>query len=139
MNQIDIVDHIWQCVRDIEVDRIDHGINALEDEKLCTEIAKRGLGLTVCPVSNRFVVQSLTSSEIKKMLQKNMKVGINSDDPGYFRAYLSDNFLALINETEFSLNEIRQLNYNAFETSWLSQERKDEYLKQIDEFGRPWF
>jgi len=139
VNQIDIVDHIWQCVRDIEVDRIDHGINALEDDKLCSEIVKKGLGLTVCPVSNRFVVQSLTSSEIKKMLKKKMKVGINSDDPGYFRAYLSDNFFALIDEAEFSLSEIRQLNRNAFETSWLSQERKHDYLKQIDEFGEAWF
>ena len=134
VNQIDIVDHIWQCLNDIQVDRIDHGINSLEDEKLCEEIANRGLGLTICPVSNRFVVQSLTSKEIKSMLQKGMKATINSDDPGYFRAYLTDNFLALTDEAEFSREEIRQLNANAFETSWLSSERKAHYLAQVNSF-----
>jgi adenosine deaminase len=135
VNQVDIVDHIWQCLNDIGVDRIDHGINSLEDEKLCEEIAKRGLGLTICPVSNRFVVQSLTSTEIKLMLQKGMKATINSDDPGYFRAYLTDNFLALTDEAEFSREEIRQLNANAFETSWLSPERKAHYLAKVNSFN----
>jgi len=135
VNQADIVDHIWQCVNDIEVDRIDHGINALEDDNLCEEIAKRGLGLTICPVSNRFVVQSLTSREIKTMLGKGMKATINSDDPGYFRAYLTDNFLALVDEATFSRDEITQLNANAFDVSWLETSRKASYLEQVRAFA----
>lgn len=134
VNQIDIVDHIWQCVNDIQVDRIDHGINSLEDDALCDEIVKRGLGLTVCPVSNRFVVQNLTAKEIKSMLSKNMKVTINSDDPGYFRAYLTDNFLALVDDTPFSVDEIKQLNRNAFDVSWLDAKRKQHYLGLVDNF-----
>ena len=135
VNQVDVVDHIWQCLDDINVDRIDHGINCLEDEKLCEEIIKRGLGLTICPVSNRFVVQSLTSQEIKSMLAKGMKATINSDDPGYFRAYLTDNFLALVDEAEFSKDEITRLNSNAFEVSWLPEERKSHYLELIRKFS----
>ena len=134
VNQVDIVDHIWQCLDDIEVDRIDHGINSLEDEKLCQEISSRGLGLTVCPVSNRFVVQSLTSQEIKAMLARRMKVSIHSDDPGYFRAYLTDNYLALIEEAEFSRAEIMQLNRHAFETSWLEDEQKQGYLERLQRY-----
>lgn len=134
VNQEDIVDHIWQCVNDIQVDRIDHGINSLEDEALCDAIVAKGLGLTVCPVSNRFVVQNLTTAEIKTMLQKNMKVTINSDDPGYFRAYLSDNYLALVDEVEFQLSEIKQLNKNAFEVSWLDADKKAHYLELAEAF-----
>ena len=135
VNQVDIVDHIWECVNDIQVDRIDHGVNSLEDDALCNKIVEKGLGLTVCPVSNRFVVQNLTTSEIKIMLKKNMKVTINSDDPGYFRAYLTDNFLALIDEVDFDLDEIKQLNKNAFDVSWLEPERKAHYLKMAEEFA----
>lgn len=135
VNQVDIVDHIWQCLRDINVDRIDHGINSLEDEALCDEIVKRNLGLTVCPISNRFVVQSLTSQEIKTMLGKGMKVTINSDDPGYFRAYLNDNFLALIEEVTFDQEEITRLNLNAFEVSWLAENSRDRYMEQVQNFS----
>lgn len=135
VNQPDIVSHIWQCLDDVKVDRIDHGINALEDEHLCEEITKRNLGLTICPVSNRFVVQSLTSQEIKLMLRKRMKATINSDDPGYFRAYLNDNFLALIEEATFTQAEIMQLNINAFEVSWLTSDRKEYYLDRVRSFS----
>ena len=47
--------HIRQTLEDIGVERIDHGVNALEDEALCREIVRRGLALTVCPISNKCI------------------------------------------------------------------------------------
>lgn len=61
VNQKDIHEHMWECLNEINVDRIDHGVNCLDQDDLAQEIVRRGMGLTVCPVSNRFVVQSLTS------------------------------------------------------------------------------
>ena len=133
VNQKDIVDHIRQCLDLIEVDRIDHGVNALEDAALCTEIARRGLGLTVCPVSNRFVVQNLTGDEIRQMLAKGMKATINSDDPAYFRAYMNENLKALADEASFTQEELLTLTRNSFEVSWLSDERKAAYLERLDQ------
>lgn len=135
VNQKDIVAHMWECLNDIEVDRIDHGVNALEDEAMCTEIVRRGLGLTVCPVSNRFVVQSLTASEIRSMLQKGMKATVNSDDPAYFRAYMNDNLIALQEEGDFSKDEILTLTQNAFEVAWLTPERKSHYLQSLKQYA----
>lgn len=132
VNQDDSVQHIRDCVHGVQVDRIDHGVNALEDVELCAAIRERGLGLTVCPVSNRFVVQSLTSQEIRDMLARGMKVTINSDDPAYFRAYLNENFIALQQEGDFSRDELLQLARNAFEVSWLSEKDKAGFLEKID-------
>jgi adenosine deaminase len=135
VNQDDSVQHIRDCVHSVQVDRIDHGVNALEDVELCAAIRERGLGLTVCPVSNRFVVQSLTSQEIRDMLARGMKVTINSDDPAYFRAYLNENFIALQQEGDFSRDELLQLARNAFEVSWLSPLQRAGYLKQLDVYA----
>ncbi len=135
VNQKDILEHIRECLELIDVDRIDHGVNCLEDEALVKEIVKRGLGLTVCPVSNRFVVQSLTSSEIRTMLAKGIKATINSDDPAYFRAYMNDNFIALAEEGNFSKAEIIQLSQNAFDIAWLSEDRRQHYLEQLHRFA----
>ncbi|WOJ96309.1 adenosine deaminase [Congregibacter brevis] len=132
VNQKDILEHIEECLDLIKVDRIDHGINALEDDALCTEIARRGLGLTVCPVSNRFVVQNLTGDEIRKMLSKGMKATINSDDPAYFRAYMNENFMALVEDADFSKDEITTLTRNAFEVSWMSDSKKSAYLSRLE-------
>ena len=133
VNQKDILAHIRECLELIEVDRIDHGINALEDEAVCAEIARRGLGLTVCPVSNRFVVQNLTGKEIRDMLSRGMKVTINSDDPAYFRAYMNENLQALVDDADFTREELRQLTCNAFEVSWLPEEQKQAFLSRVEQ------
>ena len=46
VDQQDAVNHIWKAIRDIGVQRIDHGVNAHEDQQLCDEIKRRSLALT---------------------------------------------------------------------------------------------
>ncbi len=134
VNQQNTLVHIGQCLDDIVVDRIDHGVNSLESDELCEAIKAKGLGLTVCPVSNRFVVQSLTSNEIRTMLDKGMLATINSDDPAYFRAYLNENLVELQREGSFSSEEIATLVGNAFRVAWLSDSEKIAYLTQLGDY-----
>lgn len=134
VNQQNSLLHIRQCLETIEVDRIDHGVNSLEDPALCEMIRERGLGLTVCPVSNRFVVQDLTALQIRRMLQLGMLATINSDDPAYFRAYVNENLLALHDEGGMSRDEIVQLVKNSFVVAWLDNESRAKHLSQVDEY-----
>lgn len=131
VNQDNTLMHMGQVLDDIDVDRIDHGINSLESEALCAKIKAKGLGLTVCPVSNRFVVQSLTSKEIREMLDREMCVTINSDDPAYFRAYLNENYFELQEEGNFSADEIVTLVKNGFTASWLKDDEKMAYIGKV--------
>jgi len=134
VDQQDSVAHIRQCVDEIGVDRIDHGVNALEDAGLCAEIKRRGLAFTVCPVSNGFVTDGTKSSEIKRMLDQGLRVTVNSDDPAYFGGYMTENLLAVHREVGLSKGELVQLARNAFEASWLPRSRKDAYLSELDAF-----
>jgi adenosine deaminase len=131
VNQNNTLEHIRQVLHDIGVDRIDHGINSLEDPALCDIIRERGLGLTVCPVSNRFVVQNLTAAEIRRMLELGMRATVNSDDPAYFRAYINENLHALHEEGRLSREEIVQLVRNAFTVAWLDEARRGVYLDRL--------
>ncbi|MEM8547921.1 MAG: adenosine deaminase, partial [Pseudomonadota bacterium] len=45
VDQENTVSNIWDVVTKVEADRVDHGVNSLEDEALCAEIVTRGLGL----------------------------------------------------------------------------------------------
>ena len=134
VNQQNTLIHIGQCLDEIVVDRIDHGVNSLESDELCEAIKAKGLGLTVCPVSNRFVVQSLTSKEIRTMLDKGMLATINSDDPAYFRAYLNENLVELQREGNFSSEEIATLVGNAFRVAWLPNSEKIAYLSKLGDY-----
>jgi adenosine deaminase len=134
VNQENTLAHIHQCLHTIGVDRIDHGVNSLEDSALSATIAERGLGLTICPVSNRFVVQSLTAAEIRRMLSLGIRATVNSDDPAYFRAYLNENLQALQDEGGLTRDEIVQLVSNAFTVAWIDQTRRASYLDRVHSY-----
>lgn len=131
VHQKDIHDHIRECIELIDVDRIDHGINCLDQAELTKAVKAKNLGLTICPVSNQFVCQTYTTDEIRTMLTLGLKATINSDDPAYFRAYLNENFFALIDEGGFTKQEIDQLVINSFEVSWLEDREKLIYISQM--------
>jgi adenosine deaminase len=133
VNQQNTLVHIGQVLNDIRVDRIDHGVNSLEDPALCEIIAKRGLGLTVCPISNRFCVQDLTAGHLRRMLKLGMRATVNSDDPAYFRAYLNENLRALRDEGGLTNDEIAQLVRNGFEVAWLDGARRGAYLALLQQ------
>jgi adenine deaminase len=134
VDQANSVEHIWQCLNDIGVERIDHGVNSLEDANLIKEINSRGLGLTVCPISNRYVTGDLKAREIKAMLEQGMRVTVNSDDPAYFPGYMNENLTAAQAAVDLTRDEIIQLSRNAFTITWLAEQDKNRYLTALDNY-----
>ena len=134
VDQENSVNNIWQCLNDINVDRIDHGVNSLEDENLINEIIERKLALTVCPISNNYVTDGLKAEEIKTMLEKGMRVTVNSDDPAYFPGYMNENLIAIQQKVNLSKSQIIQLAHNAFSSAWLPDDIKNEYLEKLTLF-----
>jgi adenosine deaminase len=135
VDQQDSTEHIRQCLDVIGVDRIDHGVNALDDDELCTELQRRGIGLTCCPISNRYVTGSLKAEEIKRLLDRGIRVTVNSDDPAYFPGYMTDNLLALNEAVGLSVAEVVQLQRNAIEIAWLPAAAKEELTAQLDRYA----
>jgi len=134
VDQEDSVGHIWQCLNDIGVERIDHGVNAVQDAALVEEIKRRGLGLTVCPISNSYVTDGLKAAEIKRLLDLGVRVTVNSDDPAYFPGYINENLLALQQAANLTRDEIVRVVRNAFVISWLAADERDQYLAVVDAY-----
>ena len=135
VDQEDSVSHIWQCLDEIGVERIDHGVNSLEDPALVREIAGRGLGLTVCPISNGYVAGGLKARELKTMLDHGMRATVNSDDPAYFPGYMNENLAAAQAEAGMSREEVVQLARNAFSVSWLPESERAVYLARLEAYA----
>lgn len=68
------------------------------------------------------------------MLEHELLVTINSDDPAYFRAYLNENFIELQKEGQFSAQEMVTLVENAFKVSWLKDTEISQYLYQVSQY-----
>ena len=134
IDQKDSIEHIRQALEIMEVERLDHGTNIVEDPDLVELAAKRKIGLTSCPLSNSFVSPEMKGQEVIELLNAGVKVSINSDDPAYFKGYISDNYYALAQKYHLTKDQIVQLAKNSFETSWISQRQKQLYLDEIDHF-----
>ncbi|MGI9647468.1 MAG: adenosine deaminase [Acidimicrobiia bacterium] len=134
VDQEDTIANLWQCLNEIGVDRIDHGVNSLEDPELVAEVRSRGLGLTVCPISNSYVTDGFKAAEIRHMLELGLRVCINSDDPAYFPGYMTENLMAVQQAAELSQSHVVQLIRNAFEISWLEEKKRNQYLHGLDDY-----
>ncbi len=135
VDQQNSVNHIWQTVRDIGVNRIDHGVNAIEDKQLCDEIKRRSLALTVCPISNSYVTDTAKSEVIAAMLEADMRVTVNSDDPAYFPGYMNENLIRVQQDVDLSKAGLVQLVENAFEGAWLPRVTKDRYITELKAYA----
>jgi len=135
VDQENSVSHIWQCLDEIGVERIDHGVNSLEDPALVREIQSRGLGLTLCPISNSYVAGGLKAGELKTMLDHGMRATVNSDDPAYFPGYVGENLAAAQSAAGLTREEVVQLERNAFTVAWLSDDERAPYLAALEAYA----
>ena len=126
-------EYIWEALNLLNVKRIDHGVQCLKDEKLVEKLSENQIPLTVCPLSNikLRVFNKLEDHNLKKMLDKKLMVMINSDDPAYFGGYLNQNLIETQAALDLSKDEVKTLLINSFKSSFLSEERKKEWINQI--------
>jgi adenine deaminase len=127
--------HIRQSLDEIGVARIDHGVNVLDDPTLIEAVQERGIGLTVCPISNACVTGSTKSAAIARFLELGIRVTVNSDDPAYFDAYLTENLVRVQQEIGLDHAALAQLMRNSFEIAWLPRRTKDLYLAELDAYA----
>ena len=136
VDQENSVTHIWQCLEEVGVERIDHGVNSLEDEALVAEIRARDLALTVCPISNSYVTDGTKAAAIKEMLDRGLRVTINSDDPAYFPGYMTENLTTVWREAGLTRDELVRLSRNAFEAAWIDRQRRQPFLDALDAYAQ---
>ena len=77
-------------------DRLRHGIRAMEEPSLVRELARRGIVLDVCPISNlrTRVVPSLAVHPLPHLVAAGVPCSVSTDDPAMFGTDLSADYAA---------------------------------------------
>lgn len=135
IDQPNTLEHLRQVLEVIDVDRIDHGSNVVEDDALLAAVVQRRLGLTACPISNGFVTAQMKAPEITALLRAGAKVTVNSDDPAYFGGYVAENLVALAGAADLSRADLVHLQRNAFEVAWVDDAARAGYLAELDAYS----
>jgi adenosine deaminase len=117
--------------------RIDHGVRCEEDPALCERLAREAIPLTVCPLSNvkLCVFPRMEDHNLKRLLERGLKVTINSDDPAYFGGYVAENYRSAARALGLARADIARLARNSFEASFLPAAQKDAWAAKVDAFA----
>jgi adenosine deaminase len=126
--------YVYEALDLLKVDRLDHGNRSLEDGALVSRLAKEGIALTVCPLSNLklCVVTDLTLHPLKKMLDLGLKATVNSDDPAYFGGYMNENYKAVAKALGLNKNDLLTLARNSVNASFLGAQEKAVIIQKIN-------
>ena len=118
---------IWAALNELGTERIGHGLRAYEDPRLIDYLRGRQIPLEMCVVSNikTQVCKSFKEHPVKNYFKEGLMVTVNSDDPTMFDTSISNEYLVLIKKFGFSLAEIRKVNFNSIEASFMTDEEKD--------------
>ncbi|MEO1136006.1 MAG: adenosine deaminase [Pseudomonadota bacterium] len=132
-------EYIYEALDRLQIDRLDHGNRALEDDALVARLAREEMTLTVCPLSNLklCVVDDMRAHPLKRMLDLGLRATVNSDDPSYFGGYVMDNFKAVIEALDLTRADIKTLAKNSFAGSFLSDGEKRAQLAAVDAVKTP--
>jgi adenosine deaminase len=120
----------------LHAERIDHGVRCVESPALVERLAREGVALTVCPLSNLKlrVFDKLADHNLADLLQAGIKATINSDDPAYFGGYVNDNFIATFEALpQLGAADAYRLAWNSFDASFVDAAAKRAMTARLDD------
>jgi len=122
---------VWGAIKTLKVERIGHGTQAIEDERLVDYIAEHRIPIEICLISNvkTRVVESIEKHPVRHYFERGIPISINTDDPMMFGNSLAEEYHVLEKNLGFSREEIRTIILQAIEASWLPEDKKQELVK----------
>lgn len=102
---------IVEAVESLELDQVQHGINAVNSDSVMKWLAENKIQLNICPTSN--IMLSRTSDykthPIRKLFHFGIPVTINTDDMLIFNQGVSEEYLNLFRAGALSGEELDQI------------------------------
>lgn len=113
--------------------RIGHGIHAFESEQTQNKLKDKQILLEVCPTSN---IQTNCIEEYKKhpiysFYKSGINICINTDNKTISNITLNDEYIKLHNNFNFTIEDFIQMNINAINNSFLSEEEKQKLKEDL--------
>jgi adenosine deaminase len=117
---------VWSAIETLGAERIGHGIRAVDDERLMDFLAEKGIGLEVCLTSNvqTSAVHDLPSHPARQLMQRGVKLCLNTDDPGISGIDLAHEYEVAAALAGLDRSMARRAQANALDMAFLSRREK---------------
>jgi adenosine deaminase len=115
-------DNIATALDALGIERVDHGLSALEDPELTARLAGERIPLTVCPNSNVVIankVPTLSEHPFRRMREAGLLATLNTDDPAMTDLDLGKEYRSVAEALDMSFDEMAQVALDGVEAAWL--------------------
>ncbi|AGH97725.1 adenosine deaminase [Micavibrio aeruginosavorus] len=114
--------------------RLGHGVRIIEDDTLVNEIVQRGIALEVCPTSNILagVYPDFAAHPLKKLMDRGVRISLNSDDPGLFGNSIGEEYRVAHDEFGLTRDQLVQVTRDAINDSYADAALKTKLLARVD-------
>lgn len=125
---------IWETINVLKVNRLGHAISAATDNGLIQFIARKKIGMEICPTSNvkLGLFSEYDSHPFPIFFNAGCKVTLNSDDPAHFQGSLRNEYDIAKNKFKLSNIELNIITKNAIETAFCEESLKKELMLRLD-------
>ncbi|MWB77652.1 adenosine deaminase [Pseudooceanicola sp. 216_PA32_1] len=125
---------VRDAVRDLGVERIGHGVRAIEDLALVDELGERAITLEVCPGSNVALglYPAWRKHPIETLRERGLKVTVSTDDPPFFHTTMTREYEEL--ERAFGWDEaiFAEIHRNALDAAFCDTATRDRIAKDME-------
>jgi adenosine deaminase len=107
----------------LPITRIAHGVRAIEDPSLVSELAARGIVLECCPTSNVVLglYPSYEAHPLPRLRDAGVRVTLGSDDPPYFGATIGGEYDVCAERMGFSSGDLVSVTRNAIDAAFCDE------------------
>lgn len=122
----------------LDPERIAHGPGAIDDPKLCEELATRGVTLDLCPTSNvqAGIVPSVGEHPIGLLHRTGVPVTLNTDDLTVSNVTLSEEYERAARLIGLTLPELWAINRHALDVAFADEATLGRLRTEFDTWGR---
>lgn len=125
---------VAETLRDLKVERIGHGIGAIEDPALLEQIAESGIVLEVCPGSN-VVLKAVTGWDahpIAKLRDAGVQVTVSTDDPPFFHTTMTAEYENLAETFGWGADDFKAMNETALNAAFCDDDTRARVAKRLE-------
>ena len=125
---------VKETIRELKVERIGHGIGAIDDRNVLEEIAEKGIVLEVCPGSNVVLkaVKGWGDHPIAKLRDAGVPVTISTDDPPFFHTTMTAEFDMLAKTFGWGADDFKMANETALAAAFCDDDTRARVAKRLE-------
>jgi adenosine deaminase len=126
---------VWTAIKLLKAERIGHGVRSIEDPTLVEYLRENHIPLEICPTSNirLKVYPDYAHHPLRKMWETGLFLTIGSDDPPMFGTDLNHEYRHLVQDFDFTQQELEHISLNGIQASFASQEEKKQLTREFQQ------